>query len=88
MSMFSNKYISRWSVIVNSFNPLSINPIKWLKTLKQFINHFLGVLDHFVGLALKRLKGLLKAAVAKAIKVVFLAVYQNWLFLVLKGDWG
>ena len=44
----------------NSFNPLSANPTKWSITLKQFIGilatNCLSVLDHFVGLALKRLR--------------------------------
>ena len=44
-------------------NPLSANPIKWSNTLKQFVGKFptncLSVFDHFVKLALKRLKRLL-----------------------------
>ena len=36
-------------------NPLSANPIKWLNTLKQFVN-CVNVLDHFIGLALKGLR--------------------------------
>ena len=39
------------------FNPLSPNPTKWSNTLKQFVGNLptncLGVLDHFVKLALK-----------------------------------
>ena len=42
------------------FNSLSANPIKWLKTLKQFVDNLptncLGVFNHFVGLALKGLR--------------------------------
>ena len=42
------------------FNPLSANPTKWLKTLKQFVRKLptncLSVFDHFVGLALIGLK--------------------------------
>ena len=41
-------------------NPLSANPTKWSKTLKQFIGKLptncLSVYDHFVGLALKLIK--------------------------------
>ena len=41
-------------------NPLSANFIKWSNTLKQFVGNLptncLSVFDHFVGLALKRLK--------------------------------
>ena len=41
-------------------NPLSANPTKWSKTLKQFVGKLptncLSVFDHFVGLALKGLK--------------------------------
>ena len=40
-------------------NPLSFNPTKWTNTPKQFVGNLptncLGVFDHFVGLALKRL---------------------------------
>ena len=42
-------------------NPLSANITKWSNTLKQFIGkfpmNFLSVFDHFVGLALKGLRG-------------------------------
>ena len=42
-------------------NPLSANITKWSNTLKQFIAkfpmNFLSVFDHFVGLALKGLRG-------------------------------
>ena len=41
-------------------NPLSANPTKWSNTLKQFVDSLtvncLSVFDHFVGLAIKRLK--------------------------------
>ena len=44
------KFMSLW--IYAKFNPLSANLTKWSDTLKQFV----GVpLNHFVGLALKRL---------------------------------
>ena len=43
----------------NLFSPLNTNPTKWSNTLKQFVGklrgYYLGVFDHFVGLALKRL---------------------------------
>ena len=43
-----------------TLNPLSANPTKWSNTLKQFVGNLptncLSVFDHFVGLALKRLK--------------------------------
>ena len=43
-----------------SINPLSANPTKYLNTLKQFVGKLptncLSVFDHFVGLALKRLR--------------------------------
>ena len=43
------------------FNPLSVNPTKCSNTLKQFVGRFptncLSVFDHFVGLALKGLRG-------------------------------
>ena len=39
--------------------PLSVNPTKWLNTLKQFVDNLstncLSVFDHFMGLALKGL---------------------------------
>ena len=44
----------------NSFNPLSANPTKWAKTLKQFVGNLptncWSVFDHFVKLALKGLR--------------------------------
>ena len=43
------------------FNPLSVNPTKWSNTPKQFVGNLptncLSVFDHFVGLALKGLRG-------------------------------
>ena len=48
----------------NKFNPLSGNPTKWSNTFRQFVGKLqtncLNVYDHFVGLALKWLKKLLK----------------------------
>ena len=48
---------------VNSLNPLSTNPIKWLNTRKQFVGNLptncLSVFGYFVNLALK---GLILAA--------------------------
>ena len=44
------------------FNPSNASPTKWSNTLKQFVGKLpkncLGLFDHFVGLALKRLKDL------------------------------
>ena len=44
----------------NKFNPLKTNFTKWSNTLKQFVGKLstncLSVFDHFVGLALKRLR--------------------------------
>ena len=43
--------------VTSKINPLSANPTKWSKTLKQIISKLLinclSVFDHFVGLALK-----------------------------------
>ena len=43
-------------------NPLSVNPTKWLNTLKQYVGKLptncLSVFDHFVGLALKEIRKL------------------------------
>ena len=45
-------------------NPLSVNPTKWSNALKEFVGNFptncLSVFDHFVRLALKGLKYVLK----------------------------
>ena len=45
-------------------NPLSANPTKWSNTFKQFLGNLptdcFSVVDHFVGLALKRLRFILK----------------------------
>ena len=47
-------------VLEENLNPLSANPTKWSNTLKQFIGifptNFLSVFDHFVGLAIEKLK--------------------------------
>ena len=47
-------------VLEENLNPLSANPTKWSNTLKQFIGIFptncLSVFDHFVGLAIEKLK--------------------------------
>ena len=46
--------------MADNFNPLSANPTKWSKTLKQFVGKLstnsLSVFDHFVNLTLKGLK--------------------------------
>ena len=48
-----------YSFFSSIINPLSANPTKWSDTLKQFVDcqrtNCLSVLDHFVGLTLKRL---------------------------------
>ena len=50
--------------IYNFVNPLSANPEKWSNTLKQFVGNLptncLSVFDHFMNLALKRLKEILE----------------------------
>ena len=38
------------------FNALSANPTNWSNTHKQFVGELFGVIDHFVGLALKGLR--------------------------------
>ena len=47
-----------------NFNPLSANFIKWSNTLTQFVGNLptncLSMFDHFVGLALKGLKSVVK----------------------------
>ena len=46
--------------VAKRLNPLSANPTKWPNALKQFVGklptNYLSVFDHFVKLALKRLK--------------------------------
>ena len=46
--------------IFDTLNPLSANTTKWSNTFKQFVGKLstncLSVFDHFVGLALKRVK--------------------------------
>ena len=57
-----------WPTNINSsvflINPLIANPTKWSNTLKQFFGKLptscLNVFDHFVGLALKGLKFILR----------------------------
>ena len=43
--------LASWAVSEAYLNPLSVNPTKWLNTLKQFVGF-----DHFVGLVLKSLR--------------------------------
>ena len=53
----------KWRAEINIF-PLSANPTKWSNTFKQFVSNLLtnclGMFDHFVKLALKRLINLFK----------------------------
>ena len=46
--------------LIFNLNPLSANPTKWSNTLKKFVGNLptncLSVFDHFVKLALKRLR--------------------------------
>ena len=74
-----------------TLNPLSANPTKWSNTLKQFVGNLptncLSVFDHFVGLALKRLR-LTVSLIINGIQQVFrpfilLRIYSNK----LKGNW-
>ena len=54
-----NNIYKEVKAIVAELNPLSTNPTKWSKTLKQFVGKLptncLSVFDHFVILALKGL---------------------------------
>ena len=49
--------------INDQLNPLSVNPIKWSNTLKQFVGNLpmncLSVFDHFVKSALKELRSVI-----------------------------
>ena len=50
----------KFFMLLECLNPLSVNPTKCLNTLKQYLGNLLknclSVFDHFVGLALKRLR--------------------------------
>ena len=52
-------FVDHFMKNVKGSNRLSTNIIKWSNTVKQFVGklsiNYLGVSDHFVGLALKRL---------------------------------
>ena len=56
------------------FNPLSANPTKWLKTLKQFIGNLpmncLSVFGYFVKLALKGLITMLHLNISQKITLM------------------
>ena len=61
VNKLNSKKASQVIQVINiTVNPLSTNFIKWSNTLKQFVGKLptncLSVFDHFVGLALKRLK--------------------------------
>ena len=55
-----------------TLNPLSVNFTKWLNTLKQFVGklpaNFLNMFDHFVGLALKGLKTMIRRSYVSSFK--------------------
>ena len=57
--IFIREIFCKNSKRLSAANPLNANPTKWSNTLKQFVGNLptncLSVLDHFVGLALKRL---------------------------------
>ena len=57
--IFIREIFCKNSERLSAANPLNANPTKWSNTLKQFVGNLptncLSVLDHFVGLALKRL---------------------------------
>ena len=59
--------------IIEFFNPLSVNPEKWSKTLKQIVGNLpticLSVFDHFMNLALKGLKHI--------VQMILLRLYQK-----------
>ena len=52
-----NPFLANTSILY-PFNFLSVNPAKWSNTLKQFVGklptNYLIVLDHFVGLVIKK----------------------------------
>ena len=56
---FKRFWISNFASVINHFNLLSANLIKWSNTLKKFIGcsmtNYLSVFDHFVRLTLKGL---------------------------------
>ena len=63
VSIFCSTHFNHLLFLVNfpyEINPLSAIFTKWSNTLKQFVGklptHCLSLFDHFVGLALKRLK--------------------------------
>ena len=57
--IFIREIFCKNSKRLSAANPLNANPTKWSNTLKQFVGNLptncLSVLDHFVGLALRRL---------------------------------
>ena len=52
--------------MLSKFNPFSANFTNWSNTLTQFVGNLppncLSMFDHFIGLALKGLRELIKAA--------------------------
>ena len=60
MFLFSLYFV----VLLKVINPLSANHTKWSNTLKQFVGNLpticFSVFDHFVGLALKGLTGIIR----------------------------
>ena len=74
---FQNILLSFTKEDSDLFNPLSSNPTKWSNTFKQFVGKLptncLIVFDHFVKMALKRLR---------TFSVLFYRVYCNDLIAV------
>ena len=62
LSLLLLSFLHHSFALYSLFNPLSANFTKWSNTLKLFVGKLaancLSVFDHFVGLALKQLRGL------------------------------
>ena len=78
------KKTSRWQIL--TINSLNANFTKWSNTLKQFVGNLptncLSVLDHFVGLALKGLKQLLKVSLSG--NILRNICLENFLQIIIK----
>ena len=70
------------------FNPLIANPTKRSSTLKQFVSKLptncLSVFDHFVGMTLKELIDLSKAFDSVDIRLDFINIGLNFVYLLTK----
>ena len=82
---YSWEFIHLW---VQLFNPLSVNPTKWSKTLKHFVSNLptncLSWFDLFMGLALKGLtRGFFRVSKIVPVDITWESIFFAWVKVIL-----